>query len=59
MSDDFTDGKGRLDNVSVPSFLKYLDALGLSVDKAAPGKRVGVVKPRDELADMRAALAAG
>lgn len=59
-SDDFTDDKGRLDNVSIPSFLKYLDALGLSVEKAAPGKRVGAVRPpRDELAAMRAQLGAG
>src|SRR5690606_1383080 len=56
-SDDFTDDKGRLDNVSIPSFLKYLDALGLSVEKSVPGKRVGVVRaPRDELAAMRAQL---
>lgn len=47
------------DNVSIASFLKYLDALGLSVEKAATGKRVGVVKPRDELADMRRQIAAG
>ena len=47
------------DNVSIASFLKYLDALGLSVEKAAPGKRVGVVKPVDQLAAMRAQLSAG
>ena len=30
----WTDDAGRLDNVAVPTFLKYLDALGMTVPKA-------------------------
>ena len=38
--DGFIDGNGKLDNVTVPTFLKYLQALGMTVDVAqkAPAK---------------------
>jgi ribosomal protein S8 len=36
----FIDANGKLDNVTVPTFLKYLQALGLTVDavQKAPAK---------------------
>lgn len=44
--DDTADGKGRPavptnDNVSIASFLKYLDALGLTPEDEAPASRPG------------------
>lgn len=38
--DGFIDGNGKLDNVTVPTFLKYLQALGMTIDVAqkAPAK---------------------
>lgn len=35
----WTDEAGRLDNVTVPTFLRYMEALGLTVPKAAAGAR--------------------
>lgn len=54
----FIDEFGKLDNVSLPTFLKYLGALGLDVpvEKRAPGPAkdaTAPVKPEDELAKMR------
>lgn len=35
----WTDDAGKLDNVTVPTFLRYMEALGLTVPKAAVGAR--------------------
>jgi hypothetical protein len=52
--DGFIDGNGKLDNVTVPTFLKYLQALGMTVDVAqkAPAKSKGGSQ-KDMLADFR------
>lgn len=56
----FVDENGKLDNVSLPSFLKYLDALGMSVSPPPSGKAAAVQsRPRDQLAEMRQKLKSG
>nr|WP_274955296.1 hypothetical protein [Bifidobacterium crudilactis] len=52
--DGFIDGNGKLDNVTVPTFLKYLQALGMTVDvvQKAPAKAKGGSQ-KDMLADFR------
>ena len=42
----FVDENGKLDNVSLPTFLKYCQSLGLTVD--APAKVGRPVKPKAE-----------
>ncbi len=50
----FVDQNGKLDNVTIPTFLKYLQALGLTVDVAqkAPAKAKSGSQ-KDMLADFR------
>lgn len=55
----FVDENGKLDNVSMPTFLKYLDALGLAVDRSAVGSGSRAVTPKDQLSEMRKKLSAG
>lgn len=43
----FVDENGKLDNVSLPTFLKYCQSLGLTVD--APAKVGRPAKPKVEL----------
>ena len=48
------DDKGRLDNVTLPTFLKYCDALGLTVSAdSKPGRVSKVVPVEDELDSFR------
>lgn len=48
------------DNVSIASFLKYMDTLGLTPDAApvvkAPAAAPAVAKPKDDIAAMRERL---
>lgn len=39
---------GKLDNVTVPTFLRYMEALGLTVTKAAPGAAVPPAPPAED-----------
>lgn len=55
----FLDDNGKLDNVSIPAFLKYLDSLGLSVPPSSVGRRGAGVAPADQLAEMRKRLVSG
>lgn len=52
--DGFIDDNGKLDNVTVPTFLKYLQALGMTVDvvQKAPAKTKSGSQ-KDMLADFR------
>ena len=52
----WTDEAGKLDNVTVPTFLRYMDALGLTVPKAVarPGKSEPA-EPEPDPAGVRAA----
>lgn len=52
----FVDQNGKLDNVTVPTFLKYLQALGLTVesaDKVQPQSGRGRQSPSDALESFR------
>lgn len=57
--DGFIDENGKLDNVTIPTFLKYLQALGLtsSVVEKPSGKSKG--KEPDQLSTFRQRHAAG
>lgn len=61
--EDAAEAKGRPpvpqnDNVSIASFLKYLDALGLTPEDAAPAARPGRPATKPEPAGPRAVPAA-
>jgi hypothetical protein len=53
----FVDENGKLDNVSLPSFLKYLDAMGISADPPVAMKAEKTpATPKDQIAAMRKKL---
>ena len=47
--DSWVDDSGKLDNVTVPTFLRYMEALGLTVPKPVAGTR-GKAQPAPESA---------